>query len=168
MADGHKGVKVTFWQDEPVHAALVKDAKSKRRDIVAHVQSLLVDYVLEAGLLDDKEANRQRLRLSLLQRVAEAAVAIFQNEGVPPDIINRAIADCMTNQGFATDYEIYVGDNPYKHGNPRKEINKEFGRAVKAAVGAKTKRTANGKAVKTPVAGAIIQSYTVLEPADQE
>jgi hypothetical protein len=55
----------------------------------------------------------------------------------------------------------YVRENLYKHGNPRKNsINKEIGSCIRKAIGGQVTKSSDGKPIKIPVLGSVIQSYT--------
>ncbi len=103
-------------------------------------------------------------RISLVQRAVETARRICREGGFGPDITNKTFHACMEDKRWAADYECYVKDNPYKHGNPRKrQINKEIGFRIREGIGGQVTKLSNGKPAKTAVVGSIIQTFTPME-----
>ena len=71
-----------------------------------------------------------------------------------------------TDENLRRLYLRAIGDRPgNERGNPIKaRINRTFGAAIKTAVRATPKKTADGNPVKVQVSNEFIFSYTQLEP----
>jgi len=158
--------RIGLYMESQLHAALQKDADAHGRDLTDHVLRILGDYAVEKGLLSDEDAAEHVLKSSLVDRAAEEARRLCREGQFSEDITLNAIDACMQDLGFVTDYEAYIEGNAYAHGNPRKSINMDIGHAIKAAIGGEVKRNADGKPVKVPVQGKVIQSYTRMESYD--
>jgi hypothetical protein len=109
------------------------------------------------------------MRESLVQRAVATACRIKRDDGFAPDITLKVFSACMADKLWAADYETYVKDNPYKHGNPRKgAINREIGARIRKGIGVQVAKLSDGKPAKIPVSGSIIQSYTEMESFDSD
>jgi hypothetical protein len=161
-AEESQAVKLSLRLDSPIHAALQKEGQSKGREIGEHIQRILTEHAIHQKLLDEATGLEYEMMWSLVHRAVETARRIWRDNGFTPDITLKTFQKCMEDKLWAADYESYVKDNPYKHGNPRKSpINKEIGLRIRKGIGGRVKLS-NGKPVKTPVAGEIIQSYTPM------
>lgn len=159
-----QSVKLTLRLDARIHAAIQNEGQTKGRDIGEHIQRVLTEYAINQHLLDEATGAEYEMKESLLDRVAQTALKIVRDGRFGPDIILQVVTECMDEKQFAADYEAYVKDNPYKHGNPRKSpINKEIGSRIRKVIGGKVAKLSDGKPAKIPVAGSIIQSYTKMK-----
>ena len=114
--------------------------------------------MVAAGLIEPEESERHAIMWDLVRRATIKAREI----GFRTDLTPVTLEACMNDAKWAADYEKFVGDNPYKHGNPEKQrINQELGAAIAKEAGARGDMT-NGKAKTIKVAGHIIQGYTAL------
>jgi hypothetical protein len=157
-------VKLSLRLDSPVHAAIEKEAQAKRRELSEHIQRILAEHAISKKLLDAKKAAEYQLMWSLVARAVETARKICREGGFASDITHKAIQACMADGQWAADYQRYVQDNPYKHGNPRKgPINKEIGYRIKQGIGGIINRRRNGKPPKVTVTGSVIQSFTPMD-----
>lgn len=130
-------VRISLRLDAAIYTALEKEALAERREVPEHIHRLLAKYVIDQQLLDAKKAAEYQLMWSLVERAVELARKIYRDGGFASDITYRTIQACMADEQWAQDYEKYVGDNPYKHGNPRKTpINQEIGYQIRKSIGA--------------------------------
>jgi len=157
-------VKLSLRVDGPIYAALQQDARSEKREVTEHIQRILAEFVIAKKLLDAEKAKEYQLMWSLVARAVEAAQLICRNGEFGSNITYKAIQACMADKSWASDYEKYVQDNPYKHGNPRKgTINKEIGFRIREGIDGQVIKTSDGKPAKVTVTGSIIQSYTPMK-----
>ncbi|WP_439601848.1 hypothetical protein [Devosia sp.] len=157
--------KVSLRIDYPVFKAIEATAAEEGRDTGQQMQHILFEAVkdrIDPGRLED-----YRLLDSLVKRASVEAQRMCRNGEFGSDITLRVLTRCMSDAGWARDYETYVRDNPFKSGNPRKGIiNKELGFAIREAINGTTIKTADGKNAKVSVSGSIIQSYTPMSGFD--
>jgi hypothetical protein len=158
-----QAVKLSLRLDAPIHAALQKEGQAKGREIGEHIQRILTEHAINQKLLDHETTKDYETAWSLVHRAVETARRICRDGAFASDITLQTFRQCMEDKSWAADYESYVRDNPYKHGNPRKAINKEIGLRIKERIGGQVVKMSNGKPAKTPVVGEIIQSYTPME-----
>jgi hypothetical protein len=158
-----QAVKLSLRLDALIHAALQKEGQAKGREIGEHIQRILTEHAIHQKLLDDATGMEYKMMWSLVHRAVETARRICRDGGFATDITLKTFQKCMEDKLWAAEYESYVKDNPYKHGNPRKSpINKEIGFRIREGIGGKVVKLSNGKPAKTPVVGEIIQSYTPM------
>jgi hypothetical protein len=159
-----QAVKLSLRLDARIHTAIQKDGRAKGREIVEHIQRILAEYAIHLKLVDDAVTKEFEMFWSLVDRAVETARRICRDGGFATDITHKAFLECMKDKQWAADYESYVKDNPYKHGNPRKrQINKEIGFRIREGIGGQVAKSSDGKPAKTPVVGSIIQSYTPMK-----
>ncbi len=155
-------VKISIRLDGPIYAALQTEGRGKGRDIGDHIQRILADHVIDQKLMDEATGIEYAMKESLIDRAVDTAIRIIREGRFGPDITYKTFGECMENKQWAEDYEAYVQDNPYKHGNPRKSpINQDIGSRIRKAIGGKVTKL-DGKTAKTPVTGSVIQSYTPM------
>jgi len=161
-------VKLSLRLDARIHAAIQQEGRALGREIDEHIQRILTEYAIQQKLLDDATEKELKMKWSLVQRAVETARRICREGGFTPDITRNTFHTCMEDKQWAADYEAYVKDNPYKHGNPRKgPINKEIGLRIRAGIGGLV-ATSDGKPVKIAVDGEVIQSYTQMKWFDPD
>jgi hypothetical protein len=149
-----------------VRAALEIEAKDKPCSLTDLCQLILERHVLAAGYLDDADANALRVMRELVSAAVEAAQRIRDDEGLIPDITDRAIRDCIADRDWLAKYAAFVQDDPFKSGVPgKRDINQNIGYWIKRSLGAKTIIDNKGKPANVKVLASIIQSYTPLKPA---
>jgi hypothetical protein len=164
MSDYTQAVKLSLRLDAAVYAAIKQEALGEKREVTEHIQRILTEHAITKKLLDEAEAMKHQLMWSLIARAVETARKICREGGFESSITFKAIQACMGDKEWAGDYEKYVQDNPYKHGNPRKrQINTELGYRIKEGIGGLVLKTLNGKAAKVAVTGSVIQSFTPIE-----
>jgi hypothetical protein len=167
MERGSHAIKVSLRLDSLIYAALQKEALAQGRDIGDYMQRVFTRHAIDNKLVDEASGQDYELRESLVDRAVEFAQMIKRAEGITRDITNKAVIACMTDEQWLANYAVYVRDDPFRHKNPRKAINKEIGLRIRRAIGAKVARSSDGKPIKTPVSDSIIQSFTEMEPCEQ-
>ena len=96
--------------------------------------------------------------------MAEAARELCRAGQFDPKIILHAIQACKEDPEWRAAYARFVGGDIYQTGNDLKQqINREFGRSVKAAAQADIQRDERGRLIRNQEEGEIIQSYTLLK-----
>lgn len=163
MSQDLETVRLSIRLDRPVYDAVLKEANAANRTVTDMVQGILAEHACAAGSLDPRVVDDLRMMWGLIDEAVKTAQHIVQSQGLSSDITMKAIRACEANASWIKRYEDYVRDNAFKHGNPRKgTINKELGFQIVAGVGALAAKKADGKPVKVPVNGSIIQSYTAI------
>jgi hypothetical protein len=169
MQDTQKAVKLSLRLDSRIHTAIRDDGRARGREVVEHIQRILAEYAINLKLVDTTTTTEVELFWSLVDRAVETARTICRNGGFTPDITHVTFLECMRDVRWAADYESYVKDNPYKHGNPRKSpINKEIGFRIREGIGGTVAKSSDGKPIKTAVVGSIIQSFTPMKAFDSK
>ncbi|MER8979450.1 hypothetical protein [Mesorhizobium sp. M0870] len=166
---GQSTTRVVASLDTVVATGLKREAEEQGIDMSELIQQILEKHVMVNKLIAATDAMRMQLMKSLVERAVETAKRLCRNGEFGPDLTGRTLELCMSDEKWASDYEKYVKDSPYKHGNPLKgRINIELGWAIKNGVGATVAKTVDGKTKKVYVTGAIIQSYTALVSFDSK
>ncbi len=155
-------VKLSMRIDSTLWAAWSKLAARAGYDPIDYLKLKLAAEVADAdpAVLEPNERDRFRRRNRLIQKVMELAVSMEFST----DITLRVFQKAMKDDGFRADYTTQIGGaDPYAHGNPLKEVNRELGRHIKNAVGAEVVRDENGEPDEhRNIKGEVIQSYTRL------
>jgi hypothetical protein len=156
-------VKVSLRLDPRLFAAIEKHLE-QGREISEVLTEIILQHALAQGWVDPALGEEFGLKKQLVAEAVETALALLRDQTVcPPDIINRAFDVCRAKKPWLTDYEKFVGDNPYRNGNPRKRlINREIGLRIRQGIGGEVDKI-DGIPIKVPVTGSIIQSYTKMK-----
>lgn len=158
-----QAIKLSLRLDAPVYAVIKQEALAEKREVIEHIQRIIVEYAIEKKLLEEEIAKEYQLMWSLVLQAVKVAREICRDGGFSKDIIYKALEACMNDKQWAVGYEEYVRDNPYKNGNPRKgPINRELGYQIKKGIGGSAVKAPDGKPEKETVTGSIIQSFTLL------
>lgn len=144
--------QISLRIDAPILKAIEKDAASRHRDITDFMQWIIENYAVYQRLVSEEAMDEYKLRWSLVDRAAEKARQILEEQRFDREITYKTFQSCMADKAWAADYEKYVRDNPYKNGNPRKGINKKIGNRIARAVGAVAIKGPDGRPEKKPVA----------------
>jgi hypothetical protein len=164
-----QAIKLSLRLDARIYAAIQKEAADEGQELGEHIQQIFLDYAIHQNLLDEASSKDLQMRQSLVDRAKETARRICREGGFGPHITGETFKKCMDDKQWAADYEFFVGDNPYKNGNPRKgSINKEIGFRIREAIGGKVVKASDGKPAKVQVADSVIQSYTPMETFDSD
>lgn len=146
-----------------IHKALDREAKLENMEATDLAERILEAHALKGTHLGAEEKKEINMYRWLIAKVTEKAEEIVSKHGFQESITADAIAACMADLEWEKTYTAYVGDNPYRNGNPKKQnINPSFGYWIKKTLGAKSKLK-DGKPENRKVIGSIIQSYTPLE-----
>jgi hypothetical protein len=106
----------------------------------------------------------------LIRKVVEIATKMFRDGDFSPDITLHVFRRAIEDKAFVADYTAHIGGaDPYVHGNPLKEVNRELGWRIKNAMPVEVVKDADGKPVeRRNLKGEVIQSYTLLKRCDEE
>lgn len=157
-------IKISMTLPVAVHAALKKEAELKGREQFELIQKILAEHVINSKMVDPAFTDEYRLFWSLVERAETAAKRRCREGNFSKDITMEVIDECVADNDWRNDYQRYVRDDIFKHGNPRKgPINRELGWRIKNGIGADVLKDEKGKALTVKVNGKIIQSYTPLE-----
>lgn len=160
-------IKVSLPLAPVIHEALQGEAVLKQRELTEHIQRLLAEHLIKEDLLKPSQAYNLQLKWRLVDRAVEVAQEICRSGEFSSKITLDAIRTCMKNPEWVAGYREFVGDDIYKNGNWLKgEINPEIGYRIRAGIGGRTVRKADGKAATVKVLGEIIQSYTPMQSFD--
>ena len=119
---------------------------------------------IDSNFLEFSDPERPALRRRLVAQVAEAARELRRAGRFGPKIILHAIQACGEDPEWRAAYARFVGGDIYQTGNELKQqINREFGRSVKAATQAHVQKDRSGRPIREAVEDEIIQSYTLLK-----
>ena len=139
------------------------------RRIRAHVEKRgyrpdAFGWYIDSNFLEFFDPARPALRQRLVAQVAETARELCRAGRFGPKIILHTIQACTEDPDWRAAYARFVGGDIYQTGNDLKQqINREFGRSVKAAAGAHVQKDKIGRPIRDEVEGEIIQSYTLLK-----
>ena len=118
---------------------------------------------IDENFLGFWDTERAALRQRLVAQVVEAARELCRAGQFDPSLTLRAIRVCKEDPEWLSGYTRFVGGDAYQPGNHlKRQINPDFGRLVKAGVGAQVQEDENGQPVMEEVEGEIIQSYTLF------
>lgn len=166
-ANAHNTAKHTLTLLVPLYDALKLSAAKMGLEPNEVIVNLIADYTIDDGTLDEYTRKRFLMGRELINQVVEVARRRCREGKFAPTITLDAIGECTDDPAWAATYREYVEDDIYKHGNPLKAINREFGFRVRAAIGGRVKKDDNGKPINVKVTGAIIQSYTLMDEFDK-
>ncbi len=160
-------VKLSMRIDSPLWAAWSKLAAQAGYDPIDYMRMMIVTAVTQADppvLEGEAKAHLERLD-RLIRKVVEIAVAMFRNREFSADITLRVFRLAMKDPAFVADYTTHIGGkDPYVHGNPLKEVNRELGWRIKNAMPVEVVKGPDGKPVEQRnLKGEVIQSYTLLK-----
>lgn len=157
-------VQIPVSVNEPVHAAISDLAAQHKRSVPEQAQYILEDYLIQHGHLHQKDERDIALMRSLVDQVVDAAHAIVAESGFTSSITKDAIARCIDDPQWLSDYREFVRDDPFKTGVARKQsINANFGYRIKRTLGAESVMASVKRAANEKVLGSVIQSYTPLK-----
>jgi hypothetical protein len=168
MPELEKSVKHPISLPESVWRALEASAKDRRMETRELIQKVLEDFLLEKeNTLPPKTRQDIIDRRWLIDRVKEAAMSLCRSGQFASSLISDAIVQCEGDPEWAARYTAYVRDDMYKHGNPRKDINRDFGWHIIRSVGGVGVKKDDKPSFKT-VKGHVFQSYTELRSFDAD
>lgn len=159
--------KLSLFLETTIRSVLDEDAAAYRRDASEHAERILIEYLINMGLIDPIAAYRKRVFWFLIEFAVYEAQELCRAGKRSRTITRDAIQACTRDPVWAAHYYFYVGDNIFKNGNEKKgDINRELGWQIKRAVGGEVEKDANGKTANEKVLGEVIQSFTPLTFAD--
>jgi hypothetical protein len=151
----------------PVYDALKLSAQQQGIEPNELIQNLIVDHVIETKTLDAATQKHIVTGRRLIAAAVEVAKQRCRDGLFEQTITLDTFRACSADPQWIADYEAYVGDNPYKHGNPRKAINREIGFGIRRAIGGEVVKS-DGKPLSIKVLSEVIQSYTPMAAFDQK
>jgi hypothetical protein len=167
-----KEEKISMRWDADQWAAWSKLARRAGYDPVDYIRMMVIKAITEADppvLEPAEQVHLQRLD-RLIRKVVEIATKMFHNDEFSQDLTLHVFRRAMQDEAFVADYTAHIGGaDPYVHGNPLKEVNRELGWRIKNAVPVEVVKDADGKVVeRRNLKGEVIQSYTLLKLQDEE
>ncbi|CAM5775542.1 hypothetical protein LMIY3S_05076 [Labrys miyagiensis] len=161
-------IKTILSINDKVHAALSKEASKFGREPNEYMQSVLTEHVMRQKLLAATDHKIMQAYLDCVAFAVKVAMRqAFEGKKINPAITQSVAHECAADKVFREKYELYVGGDMFRHGNPRKgTINREIGFRIRAAINGIVKKDANGKAATVKCNGEFIQSYTPMESYD--
>ena len=162
-ANAHLTAKHTLSLLVPLYKALENSAAKQGLEPNEVIVDLIAKFTDDDGTLDDYTAKRFRTSRELIERVVTVARRRCREGQFAETITLDSIKECTDDEAWIAMYRDYVEDDVFKHGNPLKAINREFGFRIRAAIGGKVRKDDTGKPINIKVAGAIIQSFTLME-----
>lgn len=150
-----------------VYDALKLSAQQQGIEPNELIQNIIIDHVIEAKTLDAVTQKHILTGRRLIAAAVEVAKQRCRDGLFAATITLDTFRACCADPKWIADYEAYVGDNPYKNGNPLKGINREIGFGIRRAIGGEVVK-ADGKPVSVKVLSEVIQSYTPMAGFDPE
>ena len=165
-------VKLSMRIDSPLWAAWSELARRAGYDPIDYMRMMLIAEVVKADppVLEPEE-NRRLQRLDrLIRKVVKIATEMFHNGEFSPEITLRVFQRAMQDQVFLADYMAHIGGaDPYLHGNPLKEVNRELGWRIKNSMPVEVVKGEDGKPVeRRNLKDQVIQSFTLLKLRDEK
>lgn len=166
-----KDVKISMRWPAVQWGAWSELARQAGYDSVDYIRMLVIKAITEADppvLEPEQNIHLQRLD-RLIRKVVEIAVKMFRHGEFSQDITLHVFRRAMQDEAFVTDYTAHIGGaDPYVHGNPLKEVNRELGWRIKNALPVEVVKDADGKPVEQRnLKGEVIQSYTLLKLSNE-
>ena len=125
------------------------------------------DFYIDMDFLDFCEAERSMLKSRLVAQVVETARELCRTGHFDSALTINAIRRCKEDRNWLRGYSRFVGGGIYDNGNPlKRQINPDFGKQARLAVGATNVTGTNGKPVRKSVKDEIIQWYTPFKDFD--
>lgn len=160
-------VKISMRWDTVQWVAWTELARREGYDPVDYIRMMVVAAITHADppVLPSEETIRLQRLDRLIRKVVEIAVKMERDHEFSPDITLHVFRRAMQDKAFVTDYTAHIGGaNPYVHGNPLKEVNRELGWRIKNALPVEVVKDSEGKPVeRRNLKGEVIQSYTLLK-----
>ena len=97
----------------------------------------------------------QTLKKKLVARVVATALELWESESAS-DITDRSVGRCGQDSTWWSDYEAYLGNDPAEAQKRKGEIHRQFGRSIRAAIGA------DAAGHTEPAKNGILGEYTPL------
>ena len=145
-------------QEQTAIAQRVQEAVAQRNHEIDDFGSYIDEVFLEFW-----DTERTELRQWLVAQVVEAARHLCRTDQFSPSLTLQAIRVCKEDPEWLAAYTRFVGGDIYQPGNPlKKQINQQFGRRVKAGVGAEDQVDEHGEPVREDVDNEIVRSYTLF------
>lgn len=164
--DSSSTVKLSMRIDTPLWTAWSTLAERAGYDPIDYVKMMIIGEVTKADpplLKPDEHRRLQRLD-RLIRKVVETAVAMFRNNEFSPHVTLHVFQRAMHDEKFAETYKEHIGGaDPYVHGNPLKEVNRELGRRIKNALPVEVEKVGGKPVEQRDLKGEVIQSYTLLK-----
>ena len=162
-----KTSKHTLTLFTTVYQALKRSAENQGLEPNELIQTLIIDHVIQAKTLDTVTQEHIMRGRRLISKAVEVAKKRCRDGQFADTITLDTFRACSADPKWIADYEAYVGDNPYKNGNPLKSINREIGFGIRRAIGGQVVKE-SGKPVTVKVLGEVIQSYTPMSAFDNK
>lgn len=160
-------IQMTVRLEPAVCEALAIAAEQEGQEVADYAASVLTENVLSVvAKINPPVAKRLQAEAEVKVKVITLAQKLSPEHAFDPDVTLKVFQALRTDENLRRLYLRAIGDRPgNERGNPIKaRINRTFGAAIKTAVRATPKKTADGNPVKVQVSNEFIFSYTQLEP----
>jgi len=162
--------KLSMRIDSSLWAAWTELSRRTGYEPIDNLRMKMIEAVTEANppVLEPGENSRLQRLNRLIRKVVEIADGMFRNNEFSPDITLHVFRRAMQDEKFVADYITHIdGADPYVHGNPLKEVNRELGWRIKNAMPVDVVKDQDGKPVeRRNLKHEVIQSYTLLKLRD--
>jgi hypothetical protein len=166
-----KEVKISMRWDTVQWSAWSKLAQDAGYDPIDYIRMMVIERVTKAKppVLPPEELTHLDRLNRLIRKVVGIATKMYHNGEFTPDITLHVFQRAMQDKAFVADYTAHIGGaDPYVHGNPLKEVNRELGWRIKNAMPVEVEKDKDGKVVeRRNLKGEVIQSYTLLKLRDE-
>jgi hypothetical protein len=163
--------KISMRWDAGQWAAWSELARRAGYDPIDYIRMMVITAITNADppVLEAEENIRLQRLDRLIRKVVEIATKMFRDGDDPRDITLHVFRRAMQDRAFVDDYTAHIGGaDPYVHGNPLKEVNRELGWRIKNAMPVEVVKDEDGKPVeRRNLKGEVIQSYTLLKRPDE-
>jgi hypothetical protein len=160
-------VKLSTRFDTSLWVSWSELARRAGYDPIDHIKMMMIEAVTKADppVLDSDEKARLERLGRLIRKVVEIATNMFRDGEFSTDITLHVFRRAMQDKAFVVDYTAQIGGaDPYAHGNPLKEVNRELGWRIKNALPVEVVKDKDGKPVeRRNLKREVIQSYTLLK-----
>jgi hypothetical protein len=162
-----KDEKISMRWDARQWAAWSELARRAGYEPIDYIRMMVITMITEADppVLESEENIRLQRLDRLIRKVVEIATKMSRDGEFSTDITLHVFRRAMQDKTFVADYTAHIGGaDPYVHGNPLKEVNRELGWRIKNALQVEVVRAEDGKPVeRRNLKGEVIQSYTLLK-----
>ena len=145
-------------------------SKGEETDLAERIQLFIAvrgfhtdafDFYIDMDFLDFCEAERSMLKSRLVAQVVETARELCRTGRFDSALTINAIRRCKEDLNWLRGYSRFVGGGIYDNKNPlKRQINPDFWKKIRHAVGATELPGSNGKPIRKTVTDEIIQRYT--------
>lgn len=157
-----KASNVAFSLEPKVRARLVALAKENGVELGHYLQKILELHVVEQAAEGDALAERLSAKRAVIDQVIALAQKMDAGGKFDEHFVLNVMQTAASDPAFMALYTTAIGGDDMKAVRAQGPLNQQLGRLIRKAVGAKGKRSAEGKVMRGQASGEIISAYTLL------